>query len=155
MPEHQLQNIDVTVVVSGQPERLKVNVHQTLAHLVHEAPPAERQPGPGVVGLGASDRGRTAARTEPDRRRLRHPRRHDALPQPEGRGRRLGQQVSGEPGPAHRQHHRRYVARAEIGPIVEGDLVSARWDLLGLAVTRHLSQADAYELTLRPSPPSL
>jgi hypothetical protein len=31
------QNIDVTVVVSGQPERLKVNVHQTLEHLVHEA----------------------------------------------------------------------------------------------------------------------
>jgi hypothetical protein len=31
------QNIEVTVVVSGQPERLKVNVHQTLEHLVHEA----------------------------------------------------------------------------------------------------------------------
>jgi len=31
------QNIDVTVVVSGQPERLKVNLHQTLEHLVHEA----------------------------------------------------------------------------------------------------------------------
>jgi hypothetical protein len=31
------QNIDVTVVVSGQPERLKVNVHQTLEQLVHEA----------------------------------------------------------------------------------------------------------------------
>jgi hypothetical protein len=31
------QNIDVTVVVSGQPERLKVNIHQTLEHLVHEA----------------------------------------------------------------------------------------------------------------------
>lgn len=31
------QNIDVTVVVSGQPERLKVNVNQTLEHLVHEA----------------------------------------------------------------------------------------------------------------------
>lgn len=30
-------NIDVTVVVSGQPERLKVNVHQTVEHLVHEA----------------------------------------------------------------------------------------------------------------------
>lgn len=25
------------MVVSGQPERLKVNVHQTLEHLVHEA----------------------------------------------------------------------------------------------------------------------
>lgn len=37
MPEHQVKNIDVTVVVSGQPERLKVNVHQTLDHLVHEA----------------------------------------------------------------------------------------------------------------------
>ena len=37
MPEHNQQNIDVTVVVSGQPERLKVNVHQTLDHLVHEA----------------------------------------------------------------------------------------------------------------------
>jgi hypothetical protein len=35
MPSNQ--NIDVTVVVSGQPERLKVNVHQTLGHLVHEA----------------------------------------------------------------------------------------------------------------------
>jgi hypothetical protein len=33
----QDQNIEVTVVVSGQPERLKVNVHQTLEHLVHEA----------------------------------------------------------------------------------------------------------------------
>jgi Protein of Unknown function (DUF2604) len=31
------QNIDVTVVVSGQPERLKENVHQTVEHLVHEA----------------------------------------------------------------------------------------------------------------------
>lgn len=31
------QNIDVIVVVSGQPERLRVNVHQTLEHLVHEA----------------------------------------------------------------------------------------------------------------------
>lgn len=31
------QNIEVTVVVSGQPERLKVNNHQTLEHLVHEA----------------------------------------------------------------------------------------------------------------------
>jgi len=28
-------NIDVTVVVSGQPERLKVNVHQTIEHLIH------------------------------------------------------------------------------------------------------------------------
>lgn len=35
MPSNQ--NIHVTVVVSGQPERLKVNVHQTLEHLVHEA----------------------------------------------------------------------------------------------------------------------
>lgn len=31
------QNIDVTVVVSGQPQRLKLNVHQTVEHLVHEA----------------------------------------------------------------------------------------------------------------------
>lgn len=31
------QSIDVTVVVSGQPERMQVNVHQTLEHLVHEA----------------------------------------------------------------------------------------------------------------------
>jgi hypothetical protein len=37
VPEQQLENIDVTVVVSGQPERLKLNVHQTLDHLVHEA----------------------------------------------------------------------------------------------------------------------
>lgn len=35
MPSNQ--NIDVTVVVSGQPEKLKVKVHQTLEHLVHEA----------------------------------------------------------------------------------------------------------------------
>jgi hypothetical protein len=31
------QNIDVTVVVSGQPVRVKVNVHQTVEHLIHEA----------------------------------------------------------------------------------------------------------------------
>lgn len=31
------QNIDFTVVVSGQPERLKVNVHHTFEHVVHEA----------------------------------------------------------------------------------------------------------------------
>jgi hypothetical protein len=37
VPEQQLENIDVTVVVSGQPERLMLNVHQTLDHLVHEA----------------------------------------------------------------------------------------------------------------------
>ncbi len=37
MPDHDQQNIEVIVVVSGQPERLKVNVHQTLDHLVHEA----------------------------------------------------------------------------------------------------------------------
>lgn len=37
MPEHTQQNIEVVVVVSGQPEKLKVNVHQTLEHLVHEA----------------------------------------------------------------------------------------------------------------------
>jgi hypothetical protein len=36
VPEHK-REIDVTVVVSGQPERLKVNVSQTLEHLVHEA----------------------------------------------------------------------------------------------------------------------
>jgi len=34
---HPDPNIDVTVVVSGQPERLKVNIHQTLEHLVREA----------------------------------------------------------------------------------------------------------------------
>lgn len=34
MPE---QNIEVTVVVSGQSQQLKVNVHQTVEHLVHEA----------------------------------------------------------------------------------------------------------------------
>jgi hypothetical protein len=37
MPEHKQENVDVTVVVSGQPERLKANVHQTLDQLVHEA----------------------------------------------------------------------------------------------------------------------
>jgi len=31
------ENIDVIVVVSGQPEPLKVNVHQTVEHLVHDA----------------------------------------------------------------------------------------------------------------------
>jgi Protein of Unknown function (DUF2604) len=31
------QNIDVTVVVSGQPVRLQVNVHQTVEHLIHAA----------------------------------------------------------------------------------------------------------------------
>lgn len=30
-------NIELVVVVSGQPERLRVNTHQTLEHLVHEA----------------------------------------------------------------------------------------------------------------------
>ena len=30
-------NIEVVIVVSGQSERLKVDVHQTLEHLVHEA----------------------------------------------------------------------------------------------------------------------
>ena len=30
-------NVEVTVVVSGQPERLKVNLHQTVEHLVREA----------------------------------------------------------------------------------------------------------------------
>lgn len=37
MPEHNQQNIEVIVVVSGQPERIKTNVHQTLDHVVHEA----------------------------------------------------------------------------------------------------------------------
>ncbi len=37
MPQHDQVNIDVTVVVSGQPERIKVNIHQTLEHLVHDA----------------------------------------------------------------------------------------------------------------------
>ncbi|HLY23383.1 MAG TPA: DUF2604 domain-containing protein [bacterium] len=31
------QNIDITVVVSGQAERLKINVHQTLEQLVRDA----------------------------------------------------------------------------------------------------------------------
>jgi hypothetical protein len=31
------QNIELTVVVSGQPVRLKVNVHQTVEHLIHDA----------------------------------------------------------------------------------------------------------------------
>lgn len=31
------QNIEVTVVVSGQPERLRINVHQTVEHLIREA----------------------------------------------------------------------------------------------------------------------
>ena len=35
MPEQN--NIEVVVVVSGQSERLKLNVHQTLEHLVREA----------------------------------------------------------------------------------------------------------------------
>jgi hypothetical protein len=36
MPEHR-ETIEVVVVVSGQPERIKIKVHQTLEHLVHEA----------------------------------------------------------------------------------------------------------------------
>ncbi len=35
MPDQN--NIEVVVVVSGQSERLKVNLHQTLEHVVHEA----------------------------------------------------------------------------------------------------------------------
>ena len=31
------QNIEVIVAISGQPERLKVNIHQTLEQLVHQA----------------------------------------------------------------------------------------------------------------------
>ena len=31
------ENFEVIVVVSGQPEKIRVNVHQTLEHLVHEA----------------------------------------------------------------------------------------------------------------------
>lgn len=39
MSEHEKhkENIEVVVVVSGQSERLKVNLHQTLEHLVHKA----------------------------------------------------------------------------------------------------------------------
>jgi hypothetical protein len=35
--DKQKENIEVVVVISGQSERLKVNLHQTLEHLVHEA----------------------------------------------------------------------------------------------------------------------
>jgi len=35
--DKQKDNIEVVVVVSGQSERLKLNLHQTLEHLVHEA----------------------------------------------------------------------------------------------------------------------
>jgi hypothetical protein len=35
--DKQKENIEVVVVVSGQSERLKLNLHQTLEHLVHEA----------------------------------------------------------------------------------------------------------------------
>ena len=35
MPDQN--NIEMVVVVYGQSERLKVNLHQTLEHLVHEA----------------------------------------------------------------------------------------------------------------------
>jgi hypothetical protein len=37
VPEQSEQNIEIVVVVSGQPERLKVNLHQPLEHVVHEA----------------------------------------------------------------------------------------------------------------------
>jgi len=37
VPDHNQENIELTVVVSGQPERLKVNVHQTLDHVVRDA----------------------------------------------------------------------------------------------------------------------
>lgn len=33
----QDKNIEITVVVSGQPQRIRVNTHQTVEHLVHEA----------------------------------------------------------------------------------------------------------------------
>ena len=38
MSEHEKkkETIEVIVVVSGQSERLRVNLHQTLEHLVHE-----------------------------------------------------------------------------------------------------------------------
>jgi hypothetical protein len=42
------QSIDVTVVVSGQSERLKVNVHKTLGHLGHEALQKTGNQGPAV-----------------------------------------------------------------------------------------------------------
>jgi hypothetical protein len=35
--EKQKESIELIVVVSGQSERLRVNLHQTLEHLVHEA----------------------------------------------------------------------------------------------------------------------
>lgn len=41
------QNIEVIVVVSGQSERLRVNVHQTLEHLVHESLQRSGNPGQG------------------------------------------------------------------------------------------------------------
>lgn len=34
---HQDQQLDLIVVVSGQPERIRVNVHQTFEHLIREA----------------------------------------------------------------------------------------------------------------------
>jgi hypothetical protein len=34
--EHK-KDIEIVVVVSGQPERIRIHVHQTLEHLVHEA----------------------------------------------------------------------------------------------------------------------
>lgn len=37
MPGKQDNKIDLVVVVSGQPQHLKVNVHQTLEHVVHQA----------------------------------------------------------------------------------------------------------------------
>jgi hypothetical protein len=39
------QNLEITVVVSGQPERLKVNVHQTLEHVVRDALNRSGNPG--------------------------------------------------------------------------------------------------------------
>lgn len=36
-PAVQPNQVDLTVVVSGAPERLRVNVHQTLEHVVHDA----------------------------------------------------------------------------------------------------------------------
>lgn len=37
MAPPQDKNIEITVVVSGQPQRIRVNTHQTVEHLVHEA----------------------------------------------------------------------------------------------------------------------
>lgn len=48
----QDQKIEVTVVVSAQPGRIRVNLHQKLEHLVHEALKRSGNEGQAPLQLG-------------------------------------------------------------------------------------------------------